>query len=243
MLIQCDCDSRAFALNGVTTILVMAPSREILPEFLVMWHHCQHVQFCSFVPSMLTAWFCWHPLLLLWLSWTKDKSLKGDGCEADLKEKLCWFYRCQFPRLMETQPFIKGPQREATSREQPSSDVKRSIMQYVFLADSVSRELADKIGSRDKLCGRIIHVHGWWIPCGWWDASNSHSLLTSSHFHYESRCALMMCACSSILVLLLLIHNVTVEEYKMCCSCSVWLRLLGKIWGCGTSALVPRLHS
>lgn len=46
-----------------TTILVMAPSREILPEFLVMWHHCQDVQFYSLVPSMLTAWFCWHPLL------------------------------------------------------------------------------------------------------------------------------------------------------------------------------------
>lgn len=58
---------------------------------------------------------------------------------------------------METQPFIKGPQRGATSREQPSSDVKRSIMQDVFLADSVPRELADKMGSWDKLCGRIIH--------------------------------------------------------------------------------------
>lgn len=62
---------------------------------------------------------------------------------------------------METQPFMKGPQREATSREQPSSDVKRSIMQYVFLADSVPRELADKMGSCDKLCVGIIHVR--WV--------------------------------------------------------------------------------
>lgn len=113
-----------------------------------------------------------------------------------------------------------------------------SVMQYVFLADSVPRELADKIGCRNRLCGGIMHVH--WVMNSMWlcDTSNSHSLLTSAHFPYELRHALMMCARSSILLLLfLLIHNITVEEYKICCSCSVWLRLWGKIWGCCTSAL------
>lgn len=170
MLIQCDCDSRAFAPNGVW-LQNHNPSHGSVSRDSPRVS-C-HVTSLSGRPVLLLrpidvdcAILLASTAVAVTILDKRKKSVKGDGCEADLKEKLCWFYRCQFPRLMETQPFMKGPQREATSREQPSSDVKRSIMQYVFLADSVPRELADKIGSRDKLCGRIIHVH--WVMNSMW---------------------------------------------------------------------------
>lgn len=102
-----------------------------------------------------------------------------------------------------------------------------SIMHYVFLADSVPRELPDKIGGLDKLCDGIMHVH--WVMISMWLSNTSSSFLTSPQFQCKFWSALMMCACCQSLLFLSIWIHITVEEGKICSTCSVWLRLLLKI--------------
>lgn len=201
---------------------------KILTEFLCLWRHCRGVSLFSLLPLMPALWF-----LLPGKKTMQPKVIDW---------KQTWRKSVKTTVLIKNVPFIMDPQREApagSSRAQMSY----SIMQYVFLADSVSRELPDKMGCLDKLCGGIMHVH-WVMNSMWlWDTSSSHSPLTSSQSHYRLSCALTMCACKRYLLFLsILLHNATVEECVTCCTCSVWLRLFGKIWGCCTSARALRLH-
>lgn len=119
MLIQCDCDSRAFAPNGVWP-LNRNPSHGSVSRDSPRVS-C-HVTSLSGRPVPLLRPVdvdCGILLASTAVAVTiLDKSVKGDACEADLKERLCWFYRCQFPSLMENAAIHK---RSPTWGHQPGA--------------------------------------------------------------------------------------------------------------------------